>query len=165
MCCLRDREWEEDGENWIPAVLNKKTEAFLSVQFYYWSVSSCVALCCHLSCCFAYQSTEYICGAKGTVILVCIFVITRCCRALNMFVGQRELSFWCVYLLLQDAAEHWICLWGKGNCHSGVYICYYKMLQSTGKCVLATQQKICYNSSWSWHIFFCKLLPRKPSRA
>ena len=129
--CVRDREWEEDGENWIPAVLNKKTEAFLSVQFYYWSVSSCVALCCHLSCCFAYQSTEYICGAKGTVILVCIFVIPRCCRALNMFVGQRELSFWCVYLLLQDAAEHWICLWGRGNSHSGVYICYYKMLQST----------------------------------
>ena len=81
--CVRDREWEEDGENWIPAVLNKKTEAFLSVQFYYWSVSSCVALCCHLSCCFAYQSTEYICGAKGTVILVWIFVITRCCRALE----------------------------------------------------------------------------------
>ena len=91
--CVTESEREEDGENWIPAVLNKKTEAFLSVQFYYWSVSSCVALCCHLSCCFAYQSTEYVCWAKGTVILVCIFVITRCCRALeNVYLQHSKKS-------------------------------------------------------------------------
>ena len=45
------------------------------------AVQPCAVI--YLVICLAYQSTEYVCGAKGTVILVCIFIITRCCRALE----------------------------------------------------------------------------------